>query len=211
MEAMSRFVPTVSWLRYILPERFQHPIAQAAAALSGKNDASMVTNSYTITSTQSAEGSNLSTFAFSPTSSGTISSFLGEKGDVKVEATAGSSKASGSYYSANDLKPSDSSQQLLPFQQQVLSSMLMDHAIGQHVCILGPKGSGKSVITREFSRAVGYEKLRVFPLYQELTSRDLLQRRVTDDAGSTTWTDSPLIRSAREGGLCVLDGIQSLD
>jgi von Willebrand factor A domain-containing protein 8 len=73
------------------------------------------------------------------------------------------------------------------------------------------KGSGKSVIAREFSRAVGYKKLRVFPLYQELTSRDLLQRRITDDLGNTTWTDSPLIRSAREGSLCVLDGIHSLD
>ena len=39
----------------------------------------------------------------------------------------------------------------------------------------------------------------MFPLYRELTARDLLQRRVTDTAGSTAWADSPLIRAAREG------------
>ena len=73
------------------------------------------------------------------------------------------------------------------------------------------QGSGKSVIAREFARAVGYKKLRVFPLYNELTARDLLQRRVTDDQGNTTWADSPLVRSAREGSVCVLDGVHSLD
>jgi von Willebrand factor A domain-containing protein 8 len=57
----------------------------------------------------------------------------------------------------------------------------------------------------------GYPLAHVFPLYQELTSRDLLQRRIIGNDGSTSWSDTPLIRAAREGGICILDGIHSLD
>jgi von Willebrand factor A domain-containing protein 8 len=57
----------------------------------------------------------------------------------------------------------------------------------------------------------GYTSLRIFPLYNELTSRDLLQRRITDENGNTHWADSPLIRAAREGSMCVLDGLHALD
>lgn len=62
-----------------------------------------------------------------------------------------------------------------------------------------PQGCGKSVVAREFAHVFGYAVPRMFPLYRELTARDLLQRRVTDTEGSTAWADSPLIRAAREG------------
>jgi MoxR-like ATPase len=61
------------------------------------------------------------------------------------------------------------------------------------------QGCGKSVVAREFAHVFGYSVPRIFPLYRELTARDLLQRRVTDTDGNTTWADSPLIRAAREG------------
>ena len=61
-------------------------------------------------------------------------------------------------------------------------------------------------------------KVRAFPLFQELTARDLLQRRstvsVSDSVGTegdTTWSDSPLVASARFGDICVLDGIDRID
>lgn len=85
-----------------------------------------------------------------------------------------------------------------------------------------------------FAEVFGY-RVRTFPLYQEVTARDLLQRRVTATEGdspplapheshpvgsnvaalsavgnnthNTTWVDSPLIAAARNGDLCVLDGI----
>lgn len=57
----------------------------------------------------------------------------------------------------------------------------------------------------------GYHSVYVFPLYSELTSRDLLQRRMIGNDGNTSWSDTPLIRAVREGGLCILDGIHSLD
>lgn len=67
------------------------------------------------------------------------------------------------------------------------------------------------MIAREFARICGYPSVSVFPLYQELTSRDLLQRRTIAHDGDTTWLDTPLTRAVREGGICVLDGIHSLD
>lgn len=53
--------------------------------------------------------------------------------------------------------------------------------------------------------------MRTFPLYNDLTSRDLLQRRATDSAGNTSWVDSPLTAAAKNGDVCVLDGIERLD
>lgn len=73
-----------------------------------------------------------------------------------------------------------------------------------------------------FGSVVG-QSIYVFPLYQEFTSRDLLQRRITkptqeehvnstgDDNSMTCWVDSPLISAARHGGICVLDGIDKVD
>ena len=67
------------------------------------------------------------------------------------------------------------------------------------------------MIAREFALAAGFTSLRVFPLYNELTSRDVLQKRIIDEQGNTSWSDTPLTLAAREGGLCILDGIHTLD
>jgi MoxR-like ATPase len=72
------------------------------------------------------------------------------------------------------------------------------------------QGSGKTIIAKEFCSILGYN-CRIFPLYSDLTARDLLQRRTTDVDGSTTWTDSPLVIAARAGDVCVLDGVERLD
>ena len=95
-------------------------------------------------------------------------------------------------------------------QRRVLSDMLEDHALGQHLCVLGSKGAGKSELARAFSAASSLDTI-VFYLYSELTSRDLLQRRATDIDGNTIWQDSPLVQAARTGKLCVLDGFERID
>ena len=46
--------------------------------------------------------------------------------------------------------------------------------------------------------------------YKEMTSRDLVQRRSTNERGETVWQDTQLVRSAKEGGVCVIDGIDRL-
>lgn len=43
-----------------------------------------------------------------------------------------------------------------------------------------------------------------------MNSRELLQRRRMLDNGDTVWEDSQLVRAAKEGKLCVLDGIDRI-
>lgn len=46
-------------------------------------------------------------------------------------------------------------------------------------------------------------------LYEDMTSRDLVQQRITHE-GDTLWRDSPLVRCAKSGGVVVLNGIHRL-
>lgn len=48
-------------------------------------------------------------------------------------------------------------------------------------------------------------------MYQDMTSRDLLQQRFTLPNGDTTWKPSPLIQAAVDGGLAVLDGLNRVN
>lgn len=48
-------------------------------------------------------------------------------------------------------------------------------------------------------------------LYQDMTSRDLLQQRTTYSNGDTGWRLTPLITAALNGHMAVLDGIHRLD
>ena len=123
LEVVARFVPTLSWLRHIVPERFQHSLQKAAEELNQGTPPS--TSSYVITSTSSSEGSDECTLSFAS----------GGGGAAVVHCCAGGEAASAVDYSS----PSESLRRLLPFQQQLLSNLLMDHSIGQHVCVLGPK------------------------------------------------------------------------
>lgn len=46
---------------------------------------------------------------------------------------------------------------------------------------------------------------------QDMTSRELLQQRTTDNNGDTSWRVSPLVEAALKGRLAVLDGIHRVD
>jgi MoxR-like ATPase len=51
----------------------------------------------------------------------------------------------------------------------------------------------------------------LFPLYADMTARDLFQRRDTDPRdGSSRWADSPLIEAAVTGHTVILDGVERL-
>lgn len=66
-------------------------------------------------------------------------------------------------------------------------------------------------MARAFGSILGYN-VHIFPLYNDLSARDLLQRRSTDKDGNTSqWIDSPLVAAAKAGDICVLDGIERLD
>ena len=80
----------------------------------------------------------------------------------------------------------------------------------RHIAILGSKSSGKSFLATKFTEWHALPS-KTFPLYSGLTSRDLLQRRVTDEDGKTIWKDSVLVEAARKGVVCILDGINRVD
>ena len=63
--------------------------------------------------------------------------------------------------------------------EALLCDMLQAHALVRHLCVVGGKGSGKSVAARMFAFRLGYP-LRLFSLYADMSARDLLQRRTTD-------------------------------
>ncbi len=79
------------------------------------------------------------------------------------------------------------------------------------VALVGPKGSFKSAIAREVARRHKREnEIELFSLYPDLTSRDLLMVRGTDELGNTVWRETPLTRAVKNGTWVILDGIDKL-
>ncbi|KAI9094100.1 AAA domain-containing protein [Phlyctochytrium arcticum] len=93
-----------------------------------------------------------------------------------------------------------------PRYQDVVSRMAQAHALGSDMCLVGPKGSGKTTAIMRFAALFGYE-VEVVHMYRDMTARDLLQRRGTRTDGSTFWESSALVRAAIEGKVAVLDGL----
>lgn len=93
--------------------------------------------------------------------------------------------------------------------QGVFASMIRHHQ-SRDLLLVSSSGEGKSATANYFSRRLGYT-VHLVHLFPEMTSRDLLLRRSTCPiTGETTWEDSELIKSARNGNLCILDGVDKL-
>ena len=96
----------------------------------------------------------------------------------------------------------------LPFYQAHGSEIeLFERAWRNHLPLLikGPTGCGKT-------RFVAYMAAKLnLPLYtvachDDLTAADLVGRHLIVD-GQTVWSDGPLTRAVREGGICYLDEV----
>ncbi|KAG0177699.1 von Willebrand factor A domain-containing protein 8 [Apophysomyces sp. BC1021] len=97
-----------------------------------------------------------------------------------------------------------------PYHKDIFSSMVLVHTGGHDICLVGTqKGVGKSALVRHFARNLGYT-IDYIPLYRDMSSRDLLQRRSTSSKGDTIWENSLLVEAAIQGHLAVLDGIEAL-
>ncbi|KAI8983752.1 AAA domain-containing protein [Pilobolus umbonatus] len=97
-----------------------------------------------------------------------------------------------------------------PYHREVFSAMVLLHASENHLCLVGThKGVGKSALVRHFARNLGYI-IDYIPLYRDMSSRDLLQRRSTTSKGDTVWESSLLVEAAIHGHLAILDGIEAL-
>ncbi|KAH8408927.1 hypothetical protein KR009_003780 [Drosophila setifemur] len=96
----------------------------------------------------------------------------------------------------------------LPHQRQALASLLQAYAVGD-VCLLGEKGVGKLTLTKELLRLL-QQTSEPLMLYEDMTSRDLVQQRITSPQGDTVWRDSPLVRAAKSGSVAILNGLHRL-
>ncbi|KAL0082790.1 AAA domain-containing protein [Phycomyces blakesleeanus] len=97
-----------------------------------------------------------------------------------------------------------------PYHREIYTSMVIVHSGNTDMCLIGTqKGVGKSALVRHFARNLGYV-IDYIPLYRDMSSRDLLQRRSTTPTGDTIWENSLLVEAAIHGNLAVLDGIEAL-
>ena len=94
------------------------------------------------------------------------------------------------------------------YQDNILAEMMQSHASGDF-CLIGPKGSGKSTLVIELCKQLN-QTMEQMVLYNDMTSRDLIQQRTTKQSGDTNWKDSPLVKAARNGHVMILDGIHRL-
>lgn len=94
------------------------------------------------------------------------------------------------------------------YHERLLGEIMQSHST-HDICLIGSKGCGKSAVARQFADLLGYER-ELLLLYQDMSSRDLLQQRTTLPTGDTTWAETPLVTAALEGKLAVLDGIHRL-
>ncbi|KAK3095149.1 hypothetical protein FSP39_010820 [Pinctada imbricata] len=95
------------------------------------------------------------------------------------------------------------------YHQGFLAEMMQSH-LAHDFCIVGPRGCGKSLLVNRMAQLLGYEVEQIM-LYQDMTSRDLLQQRITQPNGDTDWRLSPLVEAALEGRLAVLDGVHRIN
>ena len=84
---------------------------------------------------------------------------------------------------------------------------LFEHAFHQRLPLLikGPTGCGK---TRFVAHMAARLKLPLYTVacHDDLTAADLVGRHLISDRG-TYWSDGPLTRAVREGGICYLDEV----
>lgn len=94
------------------------------------------------------------------------------------------------------------------YQNKVLESMLQTVQVSDF-CFIGPSGSGKTMLLKQIAAILNRDVENIV-LYQDMTSRDLIQQRTTLGNGDTVWSFSPLVKAALDGKIAVLDGINRI-
>lgn len=91
-------------------------------------------------------------------------------------------------------------------QETLLADLALAFSKGDFI-LIGAKGSGKSRIIGELSRRLNFNYITMV-LHQDMNSRELIQRRHMKENGDTVWEDSILVNAARNGDVCVMDGLE---
>lgn len=90
------------------------------------------------------------------------------------------------------------------YQNNLITEMMQTNAVSDF-CLIGPRGCGKNIVVNKLAEINGKEVENIV-LYQDITSRDLVQQRTTLDNGDTIWRNSALIDAALEGKIAIVDG-----
>ena len=108
---------------------------------------------------------------------------------------------------ANDSTARDATQDL-PFYDATGNEIeIFEHAWKNHLPLLikGPTGCGKTRFVSHMAARLGLP-LYTVACHDDLTAADLVGRHLIGD-GATYWSDGPLTRAVREGGICYLDEV----
>ncbi|WP_051180923.1 CbbQ/NirQ/NorQ/GpvN family protein [Thermithiobacillus tepidarius DSM 3134] len=99
-------------------------------------------------------------------------------------------------------------EQALPFYQPAAHEIaLFEHAWRNQLPLLikGPTGCGKTRFVSYMAQRLG-RPLYTVACHDDLSAADLIGRHLIGD-GATYWSDGPLTRAVREGGICYLDEV----
>lgn len=94
------------------------------------------------------------------------------------------------------------------YQNKLINEMLQTAPVSDF-CLIGPAGCGKTVSVMKVAEILKKD-VETIILYQDMTSRDLLQQRSTLENGDTIWRFSPLVTAALEGKIAILDGLHRI-
>jgi hypothetical protein len=119
-DTISRYIPSINHLQYLLPERFTSSVNIAISTL------------------QSGRASTMPSYQFASSRPAPNDPQMRE---YQFNSTSNQKEIVLTYFPSLDCSKTFSGQDstLLPPQAAVLSGMLMDHSIGHHLCLLGPK------------------------------------------------------------------------
>jgi MoxR-like ATPase len=98
----------------------------------------------------------------------------------------------------------------VPEIEKALTELMQGYALNRDLCVVGLAGSGKTRLVDFFCKELKHKSTLV-NCYRDMSARDLLLKRTTDDNGSTTWEMSPLLNGALNGEIVILDGIHRLE
>jgi MoxR-like ATPase len=89
------------------------------------------------------------------------------------------------------------------YHSSQLVDMMLNHACEHDFCLVGSQGCGKTELIKQFANKLDYNMHTLY-VYKDMSSRELLQQRITLPNGDTKWQNSPLIEGAINGDLVIL-------
>ncbi len=107
----------------------------------------------------------------------------------------------------SSLENQSSTQELPFYEPQANEVELFEHAYKHQLPVLikGPTGCGKTRFISYMAHRLGLP-LYTVSCHDDLSASDLVGRHLIGD-GETVWSDGPLTRAVREGGICYLDEV----